>query len=72
MRKFLSASVMLALAVPLGAMADTPSDVQALRREFDAVRADYEARLRDVIRAAPAAMQRSAEVDGGRAALVGR
>jgi hypothetical protein len=46
MRKFLSASVMLALAVPLGAMADTPSDVQALRREFDAVRADYEARLR--------------------------
>ena len=46
MRRFFSASVMLALAAPLGALADTSSDVQALRREFDNVRADYEARLR--------------------------
>ncbi|HWI77756.1 MAG TPA: hypothetical protein VNS31_01060, partial [Ramlibacter sp.] len=46
MRRFFSASVMLALAAPLGAMADTSSDVEALRREFDQVRADYEARLR--------------------------
>lgn len=46
MRKLFSASVLLALAAPLGAFADTSSDVEALRREFDTVRADYEARLR--------------------------
>jgi hypothetical protein len=46
MRKVISASVLLALAAPLGAYADTSSDVQALRREFESVRADYEARLR--------------------------
>jgi hypothetical protein len=46
MRKVISASVLLALAAPLAAYADTSSDVQALRREFESVRADYEARLR--------------------------
>lgn len=46
MRKLFSASVLLALAAPLGAWADTASDVEALRREFATVRADYEARLR--------------------------
>jgi hypothetical protein len=46
MRKVISASVLLALAAPLGAYADTSSDVEALRREFESVKADYEARLR--------------------------
>jgi hypothetical protein len=46
MRKLFSAGLLLALAAPLGAFADTSSDVEALRREFDSVRADYEARLR--------------------------
>jgi hypothetical protein len=46
MRKLFSAGVLLALAAPLGALADTSSDVETLRREFDTVRADYEARLR--------------------------
>ena len=58
MRKFFSVGVLLALAAPLGAMADAPSDIQALRAEFEAVRADYEARLRALeqrVRAAEAA-----------------
>jgi hypothetical protein len=46
MRKVISASVLLALAAPLGAYAGTSSDVEALRREFESVKADYEARLR--------------------------
>jgi hypothetical protein len=46
MRKLFPAGIALALAAPLGAMADTTTDVQALRREFEAARADYEARLR--------------------------
>jgi hypothetical protein len=46
LRKFISAGVLLALAAPLGAWADAASDIQALRREFENVRADYEARLR--------------------------
>jgi hypothetical protein len=46
MRKVISASVLLALAAPLGAYADPSSDVEALRREFESVKADYEARLR--------------------------
>jgi len=46
MRKLLTAGAMLALAAPLGALADTSADVEALRREFESVRADYEARLR--------------------------
>lgn len=46
MHKFFSASVLLALAAPLGALADTPSDIQAMRREIETMRADYEARLK--------------------------
>jgi hypothetical protein len=46
MYKLLPASVALALAAPLGALADTPSDIQALRQEIEAIRADYEARLK--------------------------
>ncbi|HEX6706051.1 MAG TPA: hypothetical protein VF169_14920 [Albitalea sp.] len=45
MHPFLPASVALALALPVGAFADTPSDIQALRREIEAMRAAYEARL---------------------------
>jgi hypothetical protein len=58
MHRLFPAGVLLALATPLGAIADTPSDVQALRREFEAVRADYEARLKALeqrVRAAEAA-----------------
>jgi hypothetical protein len=46
MRKVISVSVLLALAAPLGAYADPSSDVEALRREFENVKADYETRLR--------------------------
>ena len=45
MRKLLSASLALALAAPLGALADTQSDIKALRQEIEAIRADSEARL---------------------------
>lgn len=45
MRKLLPASLALALAAPFGAMADTPSDIKALRQEIEAMRAAYEARL---------------------------
>jgi hypothetical protein len=41
----LPASLALALAAPSFAMADTPSDIQALRQEIEAIRAAYEARL---------------------------
>jgi hypothetical protein len=43
--KLLPASLALALAAPFGAMADTPSDIKALRQEIEAMRAAYEARL---------------------------
>ena len=45
MRKFLPASLALALATPFGAMADAAADVTALRQEIQAMRAAYEARL---------------------------
>ena len=45
MHKFLPASLALALVLPSGAFADTPSDLTALRNEIDALRAAYEARL---------------------------
>ena len=45
MHKLLSASLALVLAAPFGAMADTPSDIKALRHEIEAMRAAYEARL---------------------------
>ena len=77
MRKLVSAGVLLALAAPLGALADTSSDVEALRREFENVRADYEARLRALEQrvkaaeaaaaAAPAARAPAAEAPGAAA-----
>ncbi len=49
MHKLSSASLMLALAAPLGASAalpgNPPSEIQLLRQEIDAMRAAYEARL---------------------------
>jgi hypothetical protein len=41
----LSASIALALATPFGALADTSSEITALRQEIGAMRAAYEARL---------------------------
>ena len=45
MQKLLSAGLALALAAPLVAAADTPSDIGAMRQEIAAMRAAYEARL---------------------------
>ena len=45
MHKFLPASLALALATPLGALADNTSDINLLRQEIEAIRAGYEARL---------------------------
>ena len=45
MHKLLPASLALALAAPFGAMADTTSELKALRSEIEAMRAAYEARL---------------------------
>ena len=45
MHTVLRAGFALALAAPLGALADTASDVQALRKEIESIRAEYEARL---------------------------
>lgn len=46
MNQLYRASLALAFVVPLAAMAESsPSDVEALRREINAMRADYEARL---------------------------
>ena len=45
MAKLLPASLALALLLPVGAHADTASDVAALRQEIESMRAAYEARL---------------------------
>ncbi len=45
MHRLLQAGFALALAAPFGAMADTPSEIKALRQEIEAMRAAYEARL---------------------------
>ncbi len=63
MHKLLPASVALALAMPIGAIADTPSDVSALRQEIDALRTAYEARLQALeqrVKAAEAAAAKPA------------
>jgi hypothetical protein len=46
MHKIVPASLVLALAAPLAALADTSSDIQAMRREIETMRSDYEARLK--------------------------
>ena len=45
MRILLSAGLAMAMAAPVGAMADTASDIKALRDEMAAMRAAYEQRL---------------------------
>ena len=45
MHKHFPASLALILTVPFGALADTASDVAALRQEIDTMRAAYETRL---------------------------
>lgn len=45
MKLLLPASLALALAVPLRAQADTPSDIQTLRQEIESIRSAYESRL---------------------------
>ncbi len=49
MKKFMPVSIALALAAPLSAMAQTapstPTEIQRLRQEIEAMRATYEARL---------------------------
>ena len=45
MHKSVPASLALALAAPFGALADTASDITALRQEMASIRATYEARL---------------------------
>lgn len=48
MHKLLPASLALALAAPFGALADTPTDIKALRQEIEAMRTAYEARLQSL------------------------
>ena len=52
MKKFMPASLALALAMPLSAMAQTPqsvsTEIQSLRQEIESMRAAYEARLRSL------------------------
>lgn len=55
MHKLLPASLALALAAPLGAFAAPPSDPESLRKEIEAIRADYEARLQALERRLQAA-----------------
>jgi len=60
MRHLFSAGLAVALAVPLAAAADTASDIQALRQEMEAIRANYEQRLQVLeqrLKAAEAAAQ---------------
>ena len=45
MRKFVPASLVLALGCPVAALADTASDINALRQEMQTIRSSYEQRL---------------------------
>jgi hypothetical protein len=60
MHKLVPASLALALLIPVGAWADTPSDVAALRQEMEAMRSSYETRMQALelrLRQAEAALQ---------------
>ena len=60
MHKLVPASLALALLIPVGARADTPSDVAALRQEMEAMRSSYETRMQALdlrLRQAEAALQ---------------
>ncbi|MFC5496845.1 hypothetical protein ACFPOE_04800 [Caenimonas terrae] len=60
MPRILSASLLLALAVPLAAQADTAADIAALRQEIDAIRSSYEQRLQALERKLQAAQAQQA------------
>lgn len=45
MRRFVPTSLVLALGFPVAALADTASDLSALRREIESLRSSYEQRL---------------------------
>ena len=62
MYKLLPASFALAIAAPFGAMADTTSDITALRQEMAAMRAAYEARLQALEQRVQAAERTAAAV----------
>ncbi len=48
MHKLVPMALAGALALPIGALADTPSDIAALRTQMEAMRAAYEARLQSL------------------------
>ena len=48
MHKLVPMALACALALPIGALADTPSDIAALRTQMEAMRAAYEARLQSL------------------------
>jgi hypothetical protein len=60
MHKLLPASLALALAAPLSALADTASDIKALRQEIQSIRAAYEARLQSLEQRLQAAQAQAA------------
>jgi hypothetical protein len=60
MHRPLPASLALALALPFGAHADTASDIESLRHELAALRADYEARLQSLEQRLKAALNQTA------------
>jgi hypothetical protein len=62
MYKLLPASFALAIAAPFGAVADTTSDITALRQEMAAMRAAYEARLQALEQRVQAAERTAAAV----------
>ena len=48
MYRYFKVSLALALAAPLGALAQAPSEIQALRQEIEAMRSAYESRLQSL------------------------
>jgi hypothetical protein len=69
MKNLSRASVALALAMPLGALAaPSTSDVEALRREIQSMRADYEARLKALEQRVKAAEAAAAQATAASAA----
>ena len=82
MPRIFSASVLLALTLPMAAQADTAADIETLRKEIESIRASYEQRLQALeqrlkaaeaqapapaVAAAPAAPQASASRGGANA-----
>ena len=73
MHKFLPTSLALVLATPFGAFADSSSDLTALRREVESLRAAYEMRLQSLeqrLKAAEAAAAGAAPIGSAAGAAV--